>query len=593
MEGGVGASADEFKTFWSIILKNPFILQLAFSAGVGGLLFGYDTGVISGALLYIRNDFEAVDKSVFLQETIVSVTIAAAIIGSAAGGFLNDFYGRRKSILGADAVFAVGAIVMAFAPNPAVLIVGRVFVGLGVGAASVSVPLYISEASPAKIRGALVSTNGLMITGGQFLSYLINLAFTRVPGTWRWMLGVAGVPALIQLALVLFLPESPRWLYRQNRVDEAVAILERLYPAEEVVNEVTALKDAIAAEDDENTMMDKMLSLLKSPELRPAVVAGVGLSVLQQFVGINTVMYYSPTIVQLAGFASNTTALLLSLITSGLNALGSLLGMYLIDRTGRRRLAILSLMGVILSLAMLTGVFHYTEKHSPPVLSGLKPLGNESAYICPAYQTSNQHWTCSECLANSCGYCQSPNSQKGHFTGTCLVSNQTVENMCHDLRHSSSSWFTRGCPSQYGWLAIVGMALYICFFSPGMGIVPWAVNSEIYPLQYRGIGGGLAATCLWVSNLIVSETFLSLTGAIGVSKTFLVFLVIACFTLLFVFLFVPETKGLSLEKLEDLLHDLYMQKKKGNNWSSLCYVLKNQDGRAGNVKDDSPRLPSP
>lgn len=588
MEGGAhGASAKEFKTFSSIILKNPYILQLAFSAGVGGLLFGYDTGVISGALLYIRDDFEAVDKSTFLQETIVSVTIATAIIGSAVGGFLNDYYGRRPSILLADGVFAAGAVVMAVAPNPGVLILGRVLVGLGVGAASVSVPLYISEASPAKIRGALVSTNGFMITGGQFLSYLINLAFTKVPGTWRWMLGVAGVPAVIQLVLVCYLPESPRWLYRQNKVEEAVAILERLYPEEEVENEITALKDAIAAEDDERTMWNKILILLKSPELRPAVVAGVGLSVLQQFVGINTVMYYSPTIVQLAGFASNTTALLLSLITSGLNALGSLLGMYLIDRTGRRRLALISLTGVILSLAMLTGVFDYTERHSPPVLSELKSLGKESAYVCPAYQSSNQHWSCAECLSSTCGFCQSPTSQKGHFTGTCLVSNKTVEDMCHSLRHSSSSWFTRGCPSQFGWLAILGMALYICFFAPGMGIVPWAVNSEIYPLKYRGIGGGFAATCLWVSNLIVSETFLTLTSAIGVSKTFMIFMFIACFTWIFVFLFVPETKGLSLEKLEEMLHDLYMEKKKGGKWSSLCYVLKKRDyGKtAGNLED--------
>lgn len=578
MEGGAGGiDAKEFKTFWSIVWKNPYILQLAFSAGVGGLLFGYDTGVISGALLYIRDDFAAVENSSFLQETIVSVTIATAIIGAAVGGFVNDYYGRKPAILGADAVFAAGAVVMAVAPDPGVLILGRVFVGLGVGAASVSVPLYISEASPAKIRGALVSTNGFMITGGQFLAYLINLAFTKAPGTWRWMLGVAGVPAVVQMVLVLYLPESPRWLYRQNKIDEAVAILERLYPKEDVGAEVTALRDSVAGEDDTNTTWTKIRTLIKSPELRPAVVAGVGLSILQQFVGINTVMYYSPTIVQLAGFASNTTALLLSLITSGLNAVGSLLGMYLIDKTGRRRLAIVSLSGVILTLAMLTGAFNYTETHSPPVLTSSRTLGTESAYVCPAFQTSSQHWTCAQCLDNSCGFCQSPMSRKGHYTGTCLVSNSTVQHMCHRLRHSSSSWFTRGCPSQFGWLAVLGMALYICFFAPGMGIVPWTVNSEIYPLKYRGMGGGLAATCLWISNLIVSETFLTLTSAIGVSKTFMIFMFIACFTLVFVILFVPETKGMSLEQLEEMLHDLYMEKKKGNRWSSVCYIVKKRD----------------
>ncbi|KAK8986811.1 hypothetical protein V6N11_010355 [Hibiscus sabdariffa] len=155
-------------------------MRLALSAGIGGLLFGYDTGVISGALLYIREDFGQVDRKTWLQELIVSMAVAGAIGGAAIGGWISDKFGRKKSILLADGLFAAGALVMAFAPAPWMIILGRVFVGLGVGMASMTSPLYISEASPARIRGALVSTNGLLITGGQFLSYLINLAFTKV-----------------------------------------------------------------------------------------------------------------------------------------------------------------------------------------------------------------------------------------------------------------------------------------------------------------------------------------------------------------------------------------------------------------------------
>lgn len=149
-------------------------------AGIGGLLFGYDTGVISGALLYIKDDFEVVGQSSFLQETIVSMALVGAMIGAAAGGWINDAYGRKKATLLADIVFTIGAIVMAAAPNPYVLIAGRLLVGLGVGVASVTAPVYIAEASPSEIRGGLVSTNVLMITGGQFLSYLVNLAFTEM-----------------------------------------------------------------------------------------------------------------------------------------------------------------------------------------------------------------------------------------------------------------------------------------------------------------------------------------------------------------------------------------------------------------------------
>lgn len=181
MEGGiVKPDKTEFTECWRTSLAKPYITRLALSAGIGGLLFGYDTGVISGALLYIRDDYRSVDKSTLLQETIVSMAVAGAIFGAGVGGWLNDKYGRKKSILLADFLFFVGAVIMAAAVGPWMVIVGRVFVGLGVGMASMTAPLYISEASPARIRGALVSTNGLLITGGQFMAYLINLAFTKV-----------------------------------------------------------------------------------------------------------------------------------------------------------------------------------------------------------------------------------------------------------------------------------------------------------------------------------------------------------------------------------------------------------------------------
>ncbi|XP_068461844.1 probable inositol transporter 2 [Phaseolus vulgaris] len=219
MEDGVpGADISAFRECLSLSWKNPYVLRLAFSAGIGGLLFGYDTGVISGALLYIRDEFKAVDRKTWLQEAIVSTAIAGAIIGASVGGWINDRFGRKKGIVVADALFFIGSVIMAAASSPVVLIVGRVFVGIGVGMASMASPLYISEASPTRVRGALVSLNSFLVTGGQFLSYLINLAFTKTPGTWRWMLGVAAVPALIQVLLMFTLPESPRWLYRKVRL---------------------------------------------------------------------------------------------------------------------------------------------------------------------------------------------------------------------------------------------------------------------------------------------------------------------------------------------------------------------------------------
>ncbi|CAL9158782.1 unnamed protein product [Musa hybrid cultivar] len=553
MEGGVHeVDGSAFRECFSLVWRNPYVLRLAFSAGIGGLLFGYDTGVISGALLYIRDDFPSVDKKTWLQESIVSTAVAGAIIGAAIGGWMNDRFGRKTTILVADFLFFAGAVIMASAPNPALLIVGRVFVGLGVGMASMTSPLYISEASPARIRGALVSTNGFLITGGQFLSYLINLAFTKAPGTWRWMLGVAALPALTQFILMLFLPESPRWLYRKRMEEEAEAILRKIYPANEVEGEVQALKESVEAEIQAEGSSEKinLIKLLKTKTVRRGLVAGVGLQVFQQFVGINTVMYYSPTIVQLAGFASNQTALALSLVTSGLNALGSIVSIYFIDRTGRKKLLIISLCGVVLSLGVLSAVFHETTSHSPSI--SRQETAHFAAYSCPAYQSASATgWDCMKCLKASspdCGFCAAAADKL--YPGACLISNSTVKDLCHG---ENRLWYTRGCPSRFGWLALIGLALYIIFFSPGMGTVPWIVNSEIYPLRFRGVCGGIAATANWISNLIVAQSFLSLTEAIGASWTFLIFGVISVIALFFVLICVPETKGLPIEEVEKML----------------------------------------
>ncbi|KAK7374965.1 hypothetical protein VNO80_08408 [Phaseolus coccineus] len=448
--------------------KNPYILALAAVAGIGGLLFGYDTGVISGALLYIKDDFEEVRNSYFLQETIVSMAIAGAIFGAAVGGWINDAYGRKKATLFADVIFALGAILMAAAPNPYVLILGRLLVGLGVGIASVTAPVYIAEASPSEIRGSLVSTNVLMITGGQFLSYLVNLAFTGVPGTWRWMLGVSGVPAVVQFVLMLFLPESPRWLFIKNRKNEAVDVLSKIYDVARLEDEVDFLT-AQSEQERQRRSNIKFWDVFKSKEIRLAFVVGAGLLAFQQFTGINTVMYYSPTIVQMAGFQSNQLALLLSLIVAGMNAAGTILGIYLIDHAGRKKLALSSLAGVAVSLIVLAFAFY--------------------------------------------------------------------------KQSTSSNEF-------YGWLAVVGLAMYIGFFSPGMGPVPWTLSSEIYPEEYRGICGGMSATVCWVSNLIVSETFLSISEGIGIGSTFLIIGGITVVAFIFVVVYVPETKGLTFDEVE-------------------------------------------
>uniref|UniRef100_A0A7C9AMC8 Major facilitator superfamily (MFS) profile domain-containing protein n=2 Tax=Opuntia streptacantha TaxID=393608 RepID=A0A7C9AMC8_OPUST len=263
------------------LFGNRYILGLTMAAGIGGLLFGYDTGVISGALLYIKDDFEAVRRSSFLQETIVSMALVGAMMGSAAAGWINDTYGRKKATLLADAVFAIGAVVMAAAPDPYILIVGRLLVGLGVGLASVCAPVYIAEASPTEVRGGLVSANVLMITFGQFVSYCVNLAFTEVPGTWRWMLGVSGVPAVLQFCFMLCLPESPRWLYLKKEKAKAAEVLSNIYDPFRLEDELDLL--AAAAEEERKKRAVHISDVFRRKELRLAFIAGGGLLVRFSF----------------------------------------------------------------------------------------------------------------------------------------------------------------------------------------------------------------------------------------------------------------------------------------------------------------------
>ncbi|CAN1749196.1 Inositol transporter 4 [Linum perenne] len=561
VEGGpVKVGKQEFTECWKISRRNPYIMKLSFAAGIAGLLFGYDTGVISGALLYIKEDFEEVGKSTFLQELIVSTCVAGAIIGAAIGGYANDRFGRRKTILAADVLFFIGSIIMAIAPVPAVIILGRVLVGLGVGMASMTAPLYISEASPAKIRGAMVSMNGLLITGGQFLSYLINLAFTKAPGTWRWMLGVAGIPALVQFMLMWSLPESPRWLYRENYVQEAKQILEKLYPEEQLEAEIQSLKNSV--ENDKaieesigKDMMSKLKGAFSNTVVRRGLYAGVTVQVAQQFVGINTVMYYSPTIVQFAGFASNSVALALSLVTSGLNAVGSLISMMVVDRYGRRRLMMISMVGIIVCLVVLAAVFRQAARDAPAIdVADSNWFGVN--VTCPSYLENldkGAKWGCMQCLKAECSFCSNPLDKSK--PGACLVAGDSTRALCNSS--TNRTLYTQGCPSNIGFLAVIILGLYIISFSPGMGTAPWIINSEIYPLRYRGLCGGIAAVANWTSNLIVSLSFLTMTQTLTVAGAFLMFAAISCVMTVAIFFLVPETKGLQFEEVEKLLRDGY------------------------------------
>jgi sugar porter (SP) family MFS transporter len=332
-----------------------FVYVVASVAALGGLLFGYDTGVISGALLFIGQDFEL---NAFLEGFIVSSLLLGAMVGAGVSGALSDRLGRRTIILAAAVIFAVGAIGAGLAPTVWVLVFFRFVLGLGVGAASALVPSYISESAPTEVRGSLSSLFQLAITIGILLAYLTNGAFATVD-SWRWPLGLACVPAVILFAGMYFLPETPRWLVSKNREEEARRVLGRSRSAEEVDREVREIREA---EQEEAGQVG--YGELFAPWVRPMIVVGVGLAVFQQLVGINTVIYYAPTIIRSTGL--DEVASVLSTIGIGVvNLLMTVVAILVIDRVGRKPLLLVGLAGMIVSLVLIGAAFLF------PGLSGV------------------------------------------------------------------------------------------------------------------------------------------------------------------------------------------------------------------------------
>ncbi len=277
--------------------KHFVYLATAISA-LGGMLFGYDIGVISGAILFIKKDFSL---SPGMEEIVVSSVLLGSLVGAVIGGILADRLGRRRLLIITAVVFGFGAIGAAVAPGTAWLVAARVVAGAAIGIASFVAPLYISEIAPVAIRGKLVSVNQVALTSGIVLSYLIDYAFAGSQ-SWRWMFALAVIPAAAFGIGLIFIPNSPRWLADRGHADQARAVLKRIRSPEQVDAELGEIQQSLAQQKGH-------WSELLRPALRPAMIVGVGLAIAQQITGINTVIYYAPTIFRFAGLSSASVAI--------------------------------------------------------------------------------------------------------------------------------------------------------------------------------------------------------------------------------------------------------------------------------------------
>ncbi len=332
---------------------NGLIIRISVIAAIGGLLFGYDTGVISGALLYIKDDLHA---GQFTQQAIVSVLLLGAMAGALASGYLADRISRRWTKVISGSLYVVGALGCAFSVNAEMLIAFRFLLGLSVGTASFVSPLYISEVSPPRVRGGLVSFNQLAITSGILLAYIVNFLFKGVAGNWRWMLGIAALPGAALAVGMLTVPHTPRWLMLTGQQDRARGVLEKLRSEDsdaDIEDEVEDIRKANEKEG-ESSVKD-----LVAARLRPLLVIGLALALFQQFVGVNTVIYYAPTILTDTGL-TKSSSITQTVFVGVTNVVFTIVAVLLLDRVGRRKLLLGGVVGLTLALVTL-GIYFWSS----------------------------------------------------------------------------------------------------------------------------------------------------------------------------------------------------------------------------------------
>ena len=434
--------------------KNQLLI-FSTAAALGGLLFGFDTGVISGAIHFIKIEF---NLNAYQEGFAVSNLMVACVIGALLAGPIADWIGRKKVLILCAVLFTVSAILSALPRSFTELVIARFIGGMGVGMASVVSPMYIAEISPAKIRGRLVALNQLAIVVGILLSYLSNwlLVDTGI-NNWRYMLVAEILPAITFLVGLFFIPESPRWLTKEGLEKEALDVLNVVAGAANADHELQEVKKSLA---EKRTSLKELLH----PSLRRVLIVGILFSLFAHITGIDTIIYYGPIIFLESGFKTDS-ALLASVMIGITNLIFTFVGMAMVDKAGRKFLLLVGLAGMGISMTLV---------------------------------------------------------------GLCMQSDMI-----------SAKW------------TLLWIMTYIASFAMSIGVVIWVYLSEIYPTRVRGQALSVATMVLWLGNVILTQLFPVMMERFG-GGTFYIFSFICLLAFIFTWTMVKETKGVSLEEIEEM-----------------------------------------
>ncbi len=505
--------------------KNTYVMLIAVMTACGGLLFGYDVGVISGALLFLGKKFELSDQG---QEVVTSAVLVGSFLGALGAGWYTRRFGGRSANMLAGAIFVVGAFASAASGSAETLTMSRLLVGLGIGITAVAAPLYVGEIAPPDRRGLMITLYQLFITIGILVSYIVDLAAAP---HWRIMFGLGAVPGVVLAVGMSFMPSSPRWLASRGRMDEAKKVLDRTL---EPSMAERALKDIKNDLDIQKGLPHWWLAF-RTRAARRALVITTTLAVLQQFIGINAIIYYAPRIFQKAGFADAKAALWATLVVGVVNVVATFITMGMVDKSGRRTLLIWGLTGMVASLGVLGIAFKQFDHADAQQTAQLSSAQNA------LYSSAQSAEKTARIAAQRVATDPAPPHNLEAATPTDAPTDVASP---RDLPSTSQGAET------LAWLTLVCVIVYIACFAFSMGPLVWVLIGEMFPLQARGSGNAIACGGNYFANFIVGATFLTLLTKLGASNTFLIFASVAMFTLLFVLFFLPETAGRTLEEIE-------------------------------------------
>ncbi|NWI33246.1 GTR12 protein, partial [Sula dactylatra] len=530
-------------------------------AAISGLLMGYELGLISGALLHMSSILALSCKE---QEIVVSSLLFGALFASLTGGFLIDRFGRRLAIIIASSLLVLGSLILLPYESYGILIVGRIAIGISISLSSIATCVYIAEIAPQHRRGLLVSLNELMIVIGILFAYISNYAFASVSHGWKYMFGLVIPLGTLQAIAMYFLPPSPRFLVMKNNDEAARKVLERLRETSDATEELTVIKSSLKDEHQYS-----FLDLFRSKNnMRARMLVGLTLVFFVQTTGQPNILFYASTVLKSVGFQSNEAASLASTGVGVVKVVSTVPATVFVDQVGSKTFLCVgsSVMAVsLVTMGLVNRNIHvnFTNvcRSQSPEDFFLQRLGNLTGVTNGSLKDLFASMASPERLSSAVQ--RSPNvARTGELNRTALAGGKSTTGA-----HMESG----EVPVVLKWLSLASLLVYVAAFSIGLGPMSWLVLSEIFPGGIRGRAMALTSSMNWGINLLISLTFLTVTELIGLSWVCFIYTIMSLACLAFVTVFIPETKGCSLEQISmELAKQKYMK-------TPLCWMSQRRE----------------